>query len=95
MPDGAGSRADFFHAGRGIFPNPFRQFFRLHRKGREGLDIVEELERFISFQKIRRHCEGVPEPAAVLLQVRSPVLLAGFQEPENAFQVSITFQIVL
>ena len=34
---------------------------------------MEELERFIGFQKIRSCQEGVMEPTTVLLQVCSPV----------------------
>ena len=60
---------------------------------------MEELERFIGFQKIRSCQEGVMEPTTVLLQVCSPVrslmVFAGFQKPENAFQVSVPFRIVV
>ena len=60
---------------------------------------MEKLERLISFQKIRRHCEGVLKPTTVLLQVGSPVrslmVFAGFQKPENAFPIPVPFRIAV
>ena len=60
---------------------------------------MEKPERLIDFQKIRHPCEGVPELTTVLLQVCSPVrslmVFAGFQKPENVFQVSVSFRITI
>ena len=60
---------------------------------------MEELESLIGFQKIRRYDESIMKPTAVLLQMCSPIrrlmIFAGFQKPENAFQVSVSFRIAI
>ena len=68
MADGAGCGVDFFHIGGDILLDLFCYLFVLDRVGPGSKDIMEELEGFISFQKIRGHVKGLLEALLVVMK---------------------------
>lgn len=87
VPYGAGSGVDFFHFGRCVLVDPFRQVFLLNgvRKGHQ--DLVEELQGIVSLQQIRGKCKDIAEPLEIFVVTRSPVFLLvdlfGLQKTDN------------
>ena len=92
VPYGAGGGVDFFHFGRCVLVDPFRQVFLLNgvRKGHQ--DLVEELQGIVSLQQIRGKCKGIAEPLEIFVVTRSPVFLLvdlfGLQKTGNTLDSS-------
>ena len=84
VADGTGGGVDLLHIGDGILFDPFCQLFGLDRVGGGSKDIMEELEGFIGFQKIRSHFKGIMKPLLVFVETSAPVsgliIFLGLQE---------------
>ena len=59
---------DLLHLGGGILSDPLCQLLVLDGVRKGSQDIMEELEGFISFQKIRGHVKGILEALLVVVK---------------------------
>lgn len=68
VADGAGGGVDLLHLGGSKLSDPLCQLLVLDGVRKGSQDIMEELEGFISFQKIRGHVKGILEALLVVVK---------------------------